>query len=523
MNRMKSCLTVRRALAVLCLASAGLFACRLEVPIREMTQARHGIMRATEVKAEKYAPEELGNARNLLLKSHQDVGEEKVDQARESAVKSKEESDKAIAKSLPLLSRDTYNDSKKTYDEAELLFAERYASAPFAAAGSGLKEADKLHNDKSFWESYQKSAAAGRQAAEAKSIAEAKIPEVRAEIARVEGEAQKLGTQRGQQFASSEIGAARQKLQTAGAKVQERNLKAAVPLIDEAKASLAGAEKKTLKGIAEEKLAAARTSLQTASSSPMKSLNETEINRASSLVKESGDLAARTSYRESIEKSDQALGLLSGIKSSMDRQESDYREKARVKLEQAQSGLTALQSSPDRQSFQQQVDMANTLVNRGKTSYDGKSYQESMLASDEALALISSVNASIEKKARESAQVTSQAEQEKVEVDTPADERQRLAERIRETYVVKYNPRDRDCLWKIAGRAYSNPRMWPLIYVANKDIIRDPDLIFPGQKLKIPEIPEPRKTAPAPAKAADKGEGAATDRKTEAPTTAPAK
>jgi len=78
-----------------------------------MTQARLGIMRATEVKAEKYAPEELGNARNLLLKSHQDVGEEKEDQARESAVKSKEESDKAIAKSLPLLSRDTYNTPKK--------------------------------------------------------------------------------------------------------------------------------------------------------------------------------------------------------------------------------------------------------------------------------------------------------------------------------------------------------------------------------------------------------------------------
>jgi len=47
--------------------------------------------------------------------------------------------------------------------------------------------------------------------------------------------------------------------------------------------------------------------------------------------------------------------------------------------------------------------------------------------------------------------------------------------------------------------------MWPLIYVANKDIIRDPDLIFPGQKLKIPEIPEPRKSATAPAKTADKG------------------
>ncbi len=36
---------------------------------------------------------------------------------------------------------------------------------------------------------------------------------------------------------------------------------------------------------------------------------------------------------------------------------------------------------------------------------------------------------------------------------------------------------------------YKDARLWPLIYVANKDHIKDPDLIFPGQKLVIPAIP----------------------------------
>ena len=34
----------------------------------------------------------------------------------------------------------------------------------------------------------------------------------------------------------------------------------------------------------------------------------------------------------------------------------------------------------------------------------------------------------------------------------------------------------------------STLRMWPVIYMANKDKIKDPDLIFPGQKLQIPAI-----------------------------------
>lgn len=42
-----------------------------------------------------------------------------------------------------------------------------------------------------------------------------------------------------------------------------------------------------------------------------------------------------------------------------------------------------------------------------------------------------------------------------------------------------------DSLWKISDAKYANPFMWPLIYMANKADIKDPDLIFPGQEFKI--------------------------------------
>lgn len=43
-----------------------------------------------------------------------------------------------------------------------------------------------------------------------------------------------------------------------------------------------------------------------------------------------------------------------------------------------------------------------------------------------------------------------------------------------------------DCLWYIAQRYYGNGNAWPKIYDANRDKIRNPNLIYPGQVFIIP-------------------------------------
>ena len=43
-----------------------------------------------------------------------------------------------------------------------------------------------------------------------------------------------------------------------------------------------------------------------------------------------------------------------------------------------------------------------------------------------------------------------------------------------------------DSLSRIAKREYGDANSWKRIYEANRDIIKDPDLIYPGQTLKIP-------------------------------------
>ena len=49
-----------------------------------------------------------------------------------------------------------------------------------------------------------------------------------------------------------------------------------------------------------------------------------------------------------------------------------------------------------------------------------------------------------------------------------------------------YTVQKGDSLSKIAKHEYGDANAWRKIFEANKDVIKDPDLIYPGQELKIP-------------------------------------
>ena len=44
-----------------------------------------------------------------------------------------------------------------------------------------------------------------------------------------------------------------------------------------------------------------------------------------------------------------------------------------------------------------------------------------------------------------------------------------------------------DTLWGIAERELGNGAQYTEIFAANREVIEDPDLIFPGQKIRIPK------------------------------------
>ncbi|WP_338760323.1 peptidoglycan-binding protein LysM [Bernardetia sp. ABR2-2B] len=55
-------------------------------------------------------------------------------------------------------------------------------------------------------------------------------------------------------------------------------------------------------------------------------------------------------------------------------------------------------------------------------------------------------------------------------------------EKEAEFYTVKKG----DSLSKIAGEFYDNVQAYPIIFEANKPMLKDPSLIYPGQVLRIP-------------------------------------
>mgnify|MGYP003455063493 CR=1 FL=1 len=61
---------------------------------------------------------------------------------------------------------------------------------------------------------------------------------------------------------------------------------------------------------------------------------------------------------------------------------------------------------------------------------------------------------------------------------------------------INYTVKRGDHLWGIAKKSehYGNPFAWPVIYQANRDQIKNPDLIYPDQSFKIPNLTEEEKS-----------------------------
>ena len=53
-----------------------------------------------------------------------------------------------------------------------------------------------------------------------------------------------------------------------------------------------------------------------------------------------------------------------------------------------------------------------------------------------------------------------------------------------EFYVIQKG----DSLWKIAEKHYGNGAKYTAIVAANKEVIKDADKIFPGQKIRLPKV-----------------------------------
>ena len=172
---------------------------------------------------------------------------------------------------------------------------------------------------------------------------------------------------------------------------------------------------------------------------------------------------------------------------------------------------TDIKNDADAVSLLADITSAETLLNSAETNLNAKNTQTALEQTNEAKEKITALQAALLKAKNDAPALASSQEikPEQQVTEPPKDDKlaakpaEKPAEKAKQTdkkvriYIVQYIPKKRDCLWRIAQKMYQDPTLWPRIYIANRDKIKDPDLIFPGQRLVIPEISDAVKKASA--------------------------
>ncbi len=163
---------------------------------------------------------------------------------------------------------------------------------------------------------------------------------------------------------------------------------------------------------------------------------------------------------------------------------------AAKKIEEAQAAIDAAKGSEAAKLSPNDIKAAEESLAQAKSLFNDAKYRESMIASGQAISIAQGVSS---KKAVAITPVIEQQGKEGIESEAVKEkQKEAVQKKVEEEtgytlYKVKYNPAKRDCLWRIAVKFYNDGFKWKVIYDANRDKVKNPDLIKPGWTLKIPK------------------------------------
>lgn len=394
---MKRAILIRSTVIIMVSMFAMGLSCGEKIPVKEMSLARHEISRAQSVKADKYAPKELKEARDFLLQSHTDVKEDELEKAKKDAEKSFEKAREAFDISIPVLAKDTIVIAEDSFAKADEAYAAELAKNEYEAAQKSLNMATEQFENKEYYEAYQSALEADKQAREARNTALGKKEILADAMKEVEVTLAEAKEYNAQHFAPEKVKLAEENLVIATESYDGQMLKKGFAAVEVAKINADEAYFEALKG------------------------------------------------------------------------------SAHKELQEAEADVAKAKSSKGAKYATDELKAADESLVGARSLYEDARFKESIASSNEASRLAGVVvGATATKKI------------------ATADKSKDTAEGVEgeyQIYTVKYIPGDRDCLWKIAEKFYGDGLKWKRIYNANKDKIRNPDLIKPGWKLKIPALP----------------------------------
>lgn len=455
-------------LSGLVLFSIGFVNCAQELPLKELELAKSQVERAERLSAEEYAPEEYSEAKKSLVSANEYASEEKASDSKKSADYAISKAYDALEKTLPKLAAKSREEAVTAIDAADEAYASEYTPEEFKkavtardAGESKLAQADAslasyLREDKDETAKELKRTVALQEYEDAHNNF--------VEAAKISQNAKKVALDRSGSVRQSadEVDAVLEKAYTYS--------KGGNPAIDEEKARVASAREDIEAGrlkTADEKIKTARLASASLLATAVKDHAKNRNLQAREVVEDAnarfGELNAETylksNAKESYASTQENLGASNeSLQASGNLLE---QEKFDDSISQSEEAIRLAEIS---------IDQIETL--KGKTTVAKK-----------------------DRKTTEPETTTTTSTEETTE-KASSSQVEELSGGWKRYTVEKSNPAD--CLWRIADREdiYSDAKLWPRIFEANRKSIRNKNLIYPKQKLNIP--PKTGKIGKAP-------------------------
>ncbi|MBN2042059.1 MAG: LysM peptidoglycan-binding domain-containing protein [Spirochaetes bacterium] len=449
--------------------------CGEKIPVKEMSLAKMEISRANTVMAEKYAPEEIAEAKKKLTESHGFVKEESFDKAKTAAVESYDKAKEAYDKSAPLLARDTLDIANESLEKAVEVYAEVLAESEYNQANDALNEANALFEQKKYYDSYKKALEADGLAKEARNVAIGKKDILGNSIAEVKATLDEAVKYNAETFAPEKVELANDNTRIAEESLESLQLKKGFAAVELAGMNADEAYLIALQGTAVEKSQAADKMYQEARNSDGAKIATDELNGAGEALDQSKELLNDSKYKESILSSDESLRLSMVVLNAMN-------EVAKEKIANAEMVYYQAKVSPGAAIAVDELKGAEEALNNSRSLLEESKANESISQAEESERLSYIViNTKGKGGGASTAAVSGKGKGSGSDAGTGEFGDYYI-------YKVRYIPERRDCLWRIAEKYYENGFLWKRIYRANTEKINNPDLIWPDMLIKVPKM-----------------------------------
>ncbi len=470
--------------------------CQLDVPIKEMISARDAIKSAKNVDAEKYSPDELKKAEDLIVKSHDLLTEEKDEEAKKSAEDAIAAAVEAEKKALPLYADAHMKAAEDEYAEAGKAYAEKFSPDKFSQAGQLIAES-RQHFDSG---EYKKSAGladiAYTLSAEAKNDSMQNSSMIESQIKVLSTRYDKLNKDKFSSSAFDNLCKASVAISAAEKGLENKDFKTSMTEIRNAEIELDAANLIITKKNLYSQIEALRGEMNNVKKGDPADDIKSDLDKAL-LALNAAETSLEQNYIEDAKmRIKEAESFISGADLKI------KEKKALASVKRAEDLLVKAREEDSEKKYDENLNKADGLIENAKTEIKNRKFNDGISSAEEAETVIAAVLNSIEsdrneaklkaaaeedqKKAETAVAVIEKKDEEKVPVTEPE-----VKPEVK-IYIVQWRKKNTDCLWRISQKVYNDATFWPAIYIANRDQIKDPDLIFPGQKFIIPPKPKKR-------------------------------